>query len=133
MQKKAKKMKRWWLVSLGAILLDQLSKILVSKYFPQLITFNQGIAFGLLPSNWWLIINLLILGALIFLGKREYWSSLLIGGGLSNILDRIIREGVVDFIDIKIWPVFNLADVFISLGIGFFIFTILFKQKSLTA
>lgn len=115
-------MKNWWLVSSGVVLLDQVSKILIFKYFPYLIIFNQGIAFGVLSSDWWLIINLLILGVIFLFGKKKRGSSLVIGGGFSNIFDRIIRGGVIDFIDIKVWPVFNLADIFICLGVILLIF-----------
>lgn len=118
-------MKKWWLVSLGVVLLDQLSKILVFRHFSYFITFNQGIAFGVLSSDWWLIINLLILGVIFLFGKKKRGSSLMIGGGLSNIFDRITRGGVIDFIDIKVWPVFNLADIFICLGVILLIFDLI--------
>src|SRR4029453_18532335 len=41
-----------------------------------------------------------------------------LGGATSNLVDWLRRGGIVDFIDLRIWPVFNLADVFIVLGIG---------------
>jgi len=41
---------------------------------------------------------------------------LIIAGGLSNITDRIIHGCVTDFIDLKFWPVFNLADIYITIG-----------------
>jgi signal peptidase II len=41
----------------------------------------------------------------------------ILGGSLGNLLDRIIRSFVVDYIDILIWPVFNLADIMINVGV----------------
>jgi signal peptidase II len=43
---------------------------------------------------------------------------LVLGGSLGNVLDRIRAGGVTDFIDLRVWPVFNLADVAITVGIG---------------
>lgn len=106
------------LVIAGAILLDQISKIIVIKYWPDLVVYNQGIAFGFLPSNWWLLVNLVLISILFFWTKGGIASGLIIGGGLANILDRIIQGRVVDFIDLHFWPVFNLADLFICLGVA---------------
>jgi len=98
-------------------LADQASKFLVLKYFPDIVSFNKGIAFGLLASDWWLIINFFILIAAFCLIKKDLALILIISGGASNILDRMIRGAVVDFIDFKIVPIFNFADFFICLGV----------------
>ncbi len=47
---------------------------------------------------------------------------LILSGAISNIIDRFAHGCIIDFIDIKFWPVFNLADVFITLGVILFIF-----------
>lgn len=44
--------------------------------------------------------------------------ALLIGGGLGNLLDRVLRGYVIDFVHVRYWPVFNLADVFLVAGVG---------------
>jgi signal peptidase II len=44
--------------------------------------------------------------------------AVLLGGGLGNLLDRLVRGHVIDFIHISYWPVFNVADIAICLGIG---------------
>ena len=100
------------------LLFDQLSKFLILSLFPQIVVYNKGIAFGFLASEWWIVINFFILGAIACLIKRKLPAGLIISGGISNILDRLFRGAVVDFIDLKIFPIFNFADVFICLGVG---------------
>ncbi|MFH0943170.1 MAG: signal peptidase II [Candidatus Beckwithbacteria bacterium] len=102
---------------LWLILFDQgLKQWVIYRGFFQL---NQGIAFGW-GSHWqwfWLIITL---GVLIWFGikfKFSWTVSLIISGGLSNWLDRILRGGVVDYISLPLLPVFNLGDGFIVAGV----------------
>ncbi len=88
---------------------------------------NQNIAFGLpFPQ---ILIIILVIFILIFLSFFWYLSlfqqkigqlialSLIILGSLSNLLDRLIFGYVIDYINIFIWPVFNLADIMIVTGI----------------
>lgn len=86
---------------------------------------NTGTAFGLFPNaNFAFMI--LSIGVMVFLlvllsGERRIGSSfaisLLIGGAVGNLIDRIRLGYVVDFIDLRFWPVFNLADSCITIGI----------------
>jgi signal peptidase II len=90
------------------------------------LTTNQGIAFGLLKNfpNLTLMVGLSVVAILtvyvIFVARDNFHSLLLLsfitGGATSNIIDRIFRGYIVDYIDVHIWPVFNLADVFICCG-----------------
>lgn len=106
------------------ILLDQSSKWCVVKLgWP--IFYNQRWLFGLLGDSVWLqgVVYCLLLGLIVYWKRRETMASLtklglllIIGGGMSNQIDKIWRGEVIDFIDIKILPVFNLADVLITLG-----------------
>ncbi len=54
--------------------------------------------------------------------------SLIFAGGFSNLLDRLIWGCVVDFIDLKIWPAFNLADAAITIGVVVLIFSLIMRK-----
>jgi signal peptidase II len=54
--------------------------------------------------------------------------TLIISGAISNIIDRIYFGCVIDFIDLRIWPVFNLADIYITIGAIILIFFYVFKS-----
>jgi signal peptidase II len=92
------------------------------------LTFNSGGAFGLLQGFPGLFLAAtLVVMALILLWARRLEAGIwgialgaILGGGLGNVADRIWRptDGVVDFIDLHVWPVFNLADSAIVLGVG---------------
>jgi len=91
---------------------------------------NPGGAFGMrLPQPWGSVI---LIGAcaaaalVIALGHRRYAKSrgmavllgLIMGGALGNLVDRLLRGGlVVDFVDLRIWPVFNIADAAITVSV----------------
>jgi len=115
------------LISITAVFLDQLSKLLVARFFPELIYKNSGIAFSIpIPAYISIVIAIFLVIAGLFaaykfldLSKKLaiFAISLVIGGAVGNIIDRIISGQVTDFISIWIWPVFNLADSFITIGI----------------
>ena len=113
------------------------SEIFSSKYLNISLIWNEGIAFGLLSFNHGNLYNLLtILIAVIILvicfmiykssGIKKYFLIFILGGALGNIYDRIFFNAVPDFIDFHIngfhWFIFNIADIFISLGLIFMIF-----------
>ena len=111
------------------------------------LVWNTGIGFGLASleaNNYYhiltgiiLIINLLLIFFLMKTkGNSSYLLAIIIGGSLGNLFDRIYYFAVPDFIDIHIgnfhWFVFNLADIFITVGIIGFMFTeFLKKEKNL--
>ena len=112
------------------------SEIFSSKYLNISLIWNEGIAFGLLSFNHGNLYNLLtILIAVIILvicfmiykssDIKKYFLIFILGGALGNIYDRIFFNAVPDFIDFHIngfhWFVFNVADIFISLGVIFMI------------
>jgi signal peptidase II len=88
---------------------------------------NKGVAFGLGGDISAVVIGVtivLLLGLLAFLAVRgqtgwHVWlpAALLIGGALGNLADRVRDGAVTDFIDLPLWPTFNLADVSIVLGV----------------
>ena len=93
----------------------------LSKKFAILEVCNRGIAFGLNIGNSLLFILVLLL--VLFLAFREknklvfFGLSAIFAGGFSNFLDRILLGCVRDFISIYKMPIFNIADVFITLGV----------------
>ena len=113
------------------------SEIFVSKFLNIYLIWNEGIAFGLLSfqkENLYdiltAIILLVILGIIFILtqskGAKKYCYVMILGGALGNFFDRLFYKAVPDFIDFHVgnfhWFIFNLADIFVSLGIFFLIF-----------
>jgi signal peptidase II len=93
------------------------------------LAFNSGGAFGLLQGlpGFFLIATLVVVVAILLWVRRieDYrWMvplGMVLGGGLGNVLDRVVRDTggrVVDFIDLHWWPVFNLADASIVIGVA---------------
>ena len=111
-------------------------EILSSKFLNIRLIWNEGIAFGLLSFNDKIIYNLLtfiivIIILIIFFmvlksyGLKKYSFLMILGGAIGNVYDRIFYGAVPDFIDFHIgnfhWFIFNVADIFITLGIFFMI------------
>ena len=109
------------------------------------LIWNEGIAFGLfsfdekLYYNFLTIIICLITVVIIWLmfrskGFEKLGYIMIIGGSLGNIFDRIFYSAVPDFIDIHInnfhWFIFNVADIFITIGIIFLISFEIFNKKT---
>lgn len=61
---------------------------------------------------------------------QKFALGIILGGGLGNFLDRIFYEGVVDFISCSFWPTFNLADVFITVGVVILLISSFLKAKT---
>jgi signal peptidase II len=88
---------------------------------------NKGVAFGLGGDISAALIGVtigLLVGLLVFLAVRgeggwRVWlpAALLLGGALGNLADRVRDGAVIDFIDLPLWPTFNLADVAITVGV----------------
>ena len=112
------------------------SEIFFSKYLNISLVWNGGIAFGLLSfdqENLYNLLTILIILIIVFIFAITFRSSglkkitliMILGGALGNVFDRIFYKAVPDFIDFHIgnfhWFVFNVADIFITLGIFFMI------------
>lgn len=138
---------------LTVFLLDQLTKIYIAKNFllnqsvPLIkgilyftLVHNRGAAFGILKNQ----LPVLIFAAavaiiLIYLNIRKnkkkelsvynFALSLILAGALGNLVDRLTFGYVVDFIDFRIWPVFNIADSAITVGAILLGYLILFGQS----
>ena len=112
------------------------SEIFSSKYLNISLIWNEGIAFGLLSfdqDTLYNILTLLIILIIFFIfvmikkssGIKKYALLMILGGAFGNIFDRIIYKAVPDFIDFHIgdfhWFIFNVADIFITVGVIFMI------------
>ena len=108
------------------------SEIFFSKFLNIHLFWNEGIAFGLFSFNdnyfyniltfFILIIILLIIFMIIKSdGFKKYSLLMILGGAIGNVFDRIFYKAVPDFIDFHVgdfhWFIFNIADVFITLGV----------------
>ena len=118
--------------------------IYISEYLNLYLIWNKGIAFGLLSFEENLLYNLISL--IIFIislvivgmivkssGFRKYVLIIILGGALSNLFDRVYYSAVPDFIDFHInnyhWFIFNVADIFITLGVICLIYEEIFLYK----
>ena len=112
------------------------SEIFSSKFLNIRLIWNEGIAFGLLSFNETIFYNaltflILIIILIIFFmlsksnGIKKFSLMMILGGAIGNVYDRIFYGAVPDFIDFHIgnfhWFIFNVADIFITLGVIFMI------------
>jgi signal peptidase II len=137
-----RRLPKFTVIAIGAALValfDQLSKRWImatfafhetrpfGPYFSLTYVHNTGSAFGLFQGNntALLVIGFVILGVLFYSARgiaetggffTAFGLSLVLGGAIGNIIDRIALGHVVDFLDFHFWPVFNLADSAISVG-----------------
>ncbi|KKQ88277.1 hypothetical protein A2W45_03325 [Candidatus Curtissbacteria bacterium RIFCSPHIGHO2_12_41_11] len=113
------------------IILDQISKEFVQKYLE--VSCNFGFAFGLGEASWPILLFVLVLvGYFLFKKKQNFLSfslSLVIGGGIANLIDRLTVGCVRDFISVGFWPSFNLADAAITFGVLLILFEVLRGYK----
>ena len=136
----------WIIVIAAAVVVDQVSKVLVIKFLKDLVSVeiipgilrftyveNRGAAFGMLSDNRWIfmiISSLAIVAIVVYLWKFRPDSilaclalSMIVGGGIGNMIDRVALGYVVDFIDFCAFPslwmwVFNVADACVCVGAG---------------
>jgi signal peptidase II len=121
--------------------------IYVTSYLNLFLIWNKGIAFGLLSMNEsiiyntiTLIIGLIIIFILFMMWKnnniQRYFLALVAGGALGNLYDRIVYTAVPDFIDLHFhgfhWFVFNVADIFITVGVFCLILVEFFYNNKIT-
>ena len=143
-------------------LIDRISKILILNIYDQTdevniyinsylnfyLVWNKGIGFGLLSSdqdNFYNIVTALIVFinfVIVYLlfnekGIKYYFLLVILGGSLGNLFDRIYYYAVPDFIDFHLgnfhWFIFNIADIFITVGIiGLILSELIKKEKTIT-
>lgn len=140
----------YFLIVIAVVVLDQLIKMLVVnsmalyETIPVLqdifhITYihNTGAAFSIMAGQISVLILLplvMILAAVIFMFVKRKTAhpllmvsvALIAGGGIGNLIDRMMMGYVVDYLDFRIFPVFNLADIAVCTGCGLLILYVLF-------
>lgn len=128
--------KRLFLIALFIILIDRITKVFFSKYNFWIFRYslNKGAAFSILQD--WNLFLILVGIVVIFLiiyyrnvksRNLQISLGLLLGGTIGNLVDRIFYKGVIDFVSVSIFPVFNLADI--ANFIGGLILVIYFIKK----
>ena len=120
------------------------SEIFSSKFLDIYLIWNEGIAFGFFSFNENNLYNFLTLFILVIIlvilfmiskssGFKKYSLLMIFGGALGNVFDRIIYKAVPDFIDFHVgnfhWFIFNLADIFITIGVFFMIIFEIFNNN----
>ena len=139
-----------WLfvLPLAVVILDQFSKYIVvenmalgdsipiiEEVFHLTYILNPGAAFGMFAHNrlFFIAIAVIVIGIIIW-ARREILASpwevkagcgLFLGGAIGNLIDRARQGLVIDFFDLRIWPVFNIADIAICIGVGLIIWNLL--------
>ena len=133
---------KYYIVNLSEI--ENSVDMYVTSYLNLYLIWNKGIAFGLLSAGEGLIYNFITvaIGIIILIILYMIWKNdniqrffllLIMGGAIGNFYDRLIYKAVPDFIDLHFygyhWFVFNVADIFISIGIFCLIINELFFYK----
>jgi signal peptidase II len=139
-------------VALAAIAADQLTKAIVSSQlalddsvhvvgpFSIHHVQNSGIAFGLFASATSLVILLtgIAVAWMLYFFSRSgarhpvlpVALGLVIGGSVSNLVDRVRLGHVTDFLDVRFWPAFNLADSFITVGVAILLLALMAADRT---
>jgi signal peptidase II len=136
-------------------ILDQISKFLIvqniplwgywsisdkiARLFRFTFTTNTGAAFGMFPkfgTVFMIIAIVVVIGIVIFshqLPVESTWVrvslGLQLGGAMGNLVDRISRGFVVDFLDVGFWPIFNIADVAVVVGVCMLVYYFLEQEN----
>ena len=143
-----------YLVSLAVIFLDQITKniilnemvtpkiIEVTPFFNLILAYNTGVSFSMFDGNNPYILSGIALSVCALLAwwmqkETDHWSrigfSMIIGGAISNVIDRFVHGAVVDFLDFHIgsyhWPAFNVADTAICIGAGIIVLRSFLTKK----
>jgi len=126
------------------VAIDQLSKLLLVGFhknfgfFSLNYTTNKGISFGLFQGSTIIIsvISVIVLGLLYYYRKefenKEIFLTLIVSGIIGNLIDRIFLGYVRDFFDLHWFPVFNVADSLMFIGVVGFIIAYIIAEKKKT-
>ena len=141
----------FYFIAIIWLVLDQASKYYVMNHFalgeslPVILNvfhltyiINRGAAFGMLTNQRWFFLAVAFVLIIVygFYRKRvnngplslRVGTALLIAGAIGNGIDRYVLHGVVDFFDFRIWPIFNIADIGICVGVVCVIYYLLTSE-----
>lgn len=140
-----------FIIVTSVILLDQLTKFfalrflslntpvpLIKNFLNLTLVHNRGAAFGLFQNQLliFVLVSFFAIGLILYNLKNKTNSiilkfslSLILGGCVGNLIDRLRFGFVVDFLDLRIWPVFNIADSVITIAAFFLTWELLFKKN----
>jgi signal peptidase II len=142
----------FYIVSFLTFLADLIFKKLAAVKLPAGTTFpvikgllhltlvrNYGVAFGLFPYQrpYLILVGIIICAVIIYMYVQTPASefllrlsfALILGGSLGNLFDRIFHGYVIDYLDFRVFPVFNLADTAINVGIALILLDLILKRK----
>lgn len=142
-----------WAIILFVVLSDQVSKFLVSQtlrlnessavienFFHLTLVRNTGAAFGIFKNQtlFFIIISFIaVIAILVFIKSarsssplRDVGFALMLGGAFGNLIDRFRFGYVIDFLDFRVWPVFNIADSAITIGTFLVIVSLCIRSSS---
>ena len=146
----------YFIIIAFVVAIDQLTKYLIyanlelNSTIPLLdgifhITYiqNSGAAFSMFQNKTGFLIAMqlavitVVLVYLIKRQKKEHWClllslSLIAAGGMGNLIDRAMNGYVVDFLDFRIWPIFNVADISVCVGCGLLVLYMFFVEPKLS-
>ena len=140
-------MARWLALAVLVLILDQISKtwvlesfrhmerLTVTSFFNLVLVFNPGASFSFLADaggwqKWFFVILALVISLWLLSLLRKHAQerlmpaalSLILGGAIGNVIDRLRFDAVVDFLDFHLagyhWPAFNVADSAITVGVA---------------
>lgn len=102
---------------------------------------NPGAAFGILANQrmLFLILTALIVGVMVYLyfslrNKKSLTAislGIVVSGAIGNFIDRFMQGTVTDFLDFRIWPIFNIADICICVGLALICYFVIIKGEDL--
>lgn len=136
------------IVALLVVIIDQLTKYyvvenfylgesvpVIENIFHWTYILNPGAAFGMLEGSRWffVVIAVGVLGGIWYMKDEineggwmmQYGAALFGGGAIGNLIDRARSGLVIDFFDFRIWPVFNVADIAICVGVAMILWKVL--------
>ncbi|MBI2672719.1 signal peptidase II [Candidatus Woesearchaeota archaeon] len=132
------------IVSILIIISDQISKfyftnknVIITKFLSFRYAENTGAAFSILQNQrlFLILISIIVFFVFLYYFKKTdklvlTGISFLFGGIVGNLIDRLYFGYVRDFIDFKIWPVFNVADSFNTLGVILIVYYLIYLEKN---